>query len=65
MPPNCAPTTGNTTRTADPAAAASAAILAAIKTDPNLTVKQRRALTEVQLAMVEATAAKRASNTSS
>ena len=51
--------------TGDPAAAASAAMLAAIKTDPNLTVKQRRALTEVYLAMVGATAAKRASNTSS
>ena len=51
--------------TPDPAAAVSAAMLAAIKTDPNLTVKQRRALTEVYLAMVEATAAKRASNSSS
>jgi transcriptional regulator with XRE-family HTH domain len=49
----------------DPAATASAAMLAAIKTNPNLTVKQRRALTEVYLAMVEATAAKRAPNTSS
>jgi transcriptional regulator with XRE-family HTH domain len=51
--------------TGDSAAAASAAMLAAIKTDPNLTVKQRRALTEVYLAMVEATAAKPASNTAS
>jgi transcriptional regulator with XRE-family HTH domain len=51
--------------TGDQAAAASAAMLAAIKTDPNLTVKQRRALTEVNLAMVEATAAKHASSTSS
>lgn len=48
----------------DSAVATSAAMLAAIKTDPNLTVKQRRALTEVYLAMVEATATKRASNTS-
>lgn len=46
----------------DSAVATSAAMLAAIKTDPNLTVKQRRALTEVYLAMVEATATKRASS---